>query len=153
MSKAVIRVSFMLTLLSALVACDNQRVYESYRGMESLHWEITDTVRFEIDPIKHQGSYVLGVKYTDAYDFRNLYVRYLLKDSLNHVIENTLVNIPLFERSSGKPLGKGFGSSFTKYDTLPVKNGVGVAQVEFIQYMRVETLPGIEAIGLKIVKN
>jgi gliding motility-associated lipoprotein GldH len=121
--------------------------------MESLHWEIADTVRFEIDPSKPQGSYVIGIKYTDAYDFRNLYVRYLLKDSTNQVMENTLVNIPLFERSSGKPLGKGFGSSFTKYDTLPTASSMGVARVEFIQYMRIETLPGIEAVGLKIVKK
>lgn len=142
-------------ILSILVlsACGTDRLYEDYQGMSGLKWNIEDTVRFDLNPAAQKGKMLIAVKHTDAYEFRNLYVRYVLRDSSNHILENTLVNIPLFERTSGSPLGKGFGGTFTKYDTLPISVDSSVSSVQFIQYMRTETLNGIEAIGLKVVKH
>ncbi|GHB43463.1 gliding motility lipoprotein GldH [Mongoliitalea lutea] len=143
----------IIVSILVLSACGTDRLFEDYQGMPSLKWSIEDTVRFELNPAAHHGKMLIAVKHTDAYEFRNLYVRYILRDSSNQILENTLVNIPLFERTSGSPLGKGFGGTFTKYDTLPVSVDSKIATVQFIQYMRTETLNGIEAIGLKVVKH
>jgi len=73
-------------------------------------------------------------------------------DSLNNVIENKLINVPLFDSKSGKPLGKGFGNTYTRYDTIPFLLNIETKKVTFLQYMRQNQLEGIEAIGLKILK-
>ncbi|UJP64624.1 gliding motility lipoprotein GldH [Mongoliitalea daihaiensis] len=150
-NKITLKFALAYILILGLSSCGSERLFEAYQGMPTLQWEELDTVRFELNPTTQNGEMLIAVKYTDAYDFRNLYVRYILKDSTAQVLENTLVNIPLFERISGKPLGKGFGDTFTKYDTLPLQVTTGITSVELIQYMRMESLNGIEAIGLKVV--
>jgi gliding motility-associated lipoprotein GldH len=135
--------------LLVLGACSGDRIYENYQGLESQKWNVIDTIHFEL-PKHPVGHTILGIKYTHDYKYRNLYVRYILKDSLNQVLESQLLDIPLFESVSGKPLGKGFGSTYTKYDTLPLQN-LDYHSVSFTQYMRLDTLPGIEAVGIKLV--
>jgi hypothetical protein len=60
--------------------------------------------------------------------------------------------VPLFDSKSGKPKGNGFGNSFTFYDTLPFPISANTSELIYLQYMRQENLPGIEAVGLKILK-
>ncbi|MFC0261836.1 gliding motility lipoprotein GldH [Fontibacter flavus] len=143
---------FVIILLSVF-SCDGQRTFEKYEGFETQSWQIQDTVSFTMDIPVPTGPSILAVKYNEEYEFRNLYLRYLTLDSLGNVIESQLVNIPLFENTSGKPLGKGFGSTFTRYDTLPLTSHKAYHRIQFLQYMRVEDLKGVEAIGLKRVKN
>lgn len=152
-NKLLTRFLSLLIVVLALSSCGDDRIFEDYRGMKQLQWSIADTVRFELEAQPAKSKLIIAVKYTDDYDFRNLYVRYLLKDSSALVLENTLVNIPLFERTSGKPLGKGFGTTYTKYDTLPIQTESDIHVVDFIQYMRVESLNGVEAIGLKVIPS
>lgn len=146
------------TFLSALIllslfSCDGQRTFEKYEGFETQSWQIQDTVTFDMDIPVPAGPSILAVKYNEEYEFRNLYLRYWTLDSLGNQIETQLVNIPLFENTSGKPLGKGFGSTFTRYDTLPLTSDKAYHSIQFLQYMRVADLKGVEAIGLKRVKN
>jgi gliding motility-associated lipoprotein GldH len=138
------------------LACDSDRIFEEYKGMESVHWDLSDTVVFQLGPIKTErviGS--IGIRYNDSFEFHNLYVRYLLKDSLGQNLGDSLINIELFDSKTGKPLGDGFGNVFTIYDTIPLTllhENQGL-QVQFIQYMRKEQLKGIEAVGLKINRD
>lgn len=137
----------------SIFSCDGRRTFEKYEGFETQSWQIQDTVSFTMDIPVPTGPSILAVKYNEVYEFRNLYLRYRTLDSLGNVIESQLVNIPLFENTSGKPLGKGFGSTFTRYDTLPLTSNKPYHRIQFLQYMRVEDLKGLEAIGLKRVKN
>jgi gliding motility-associated lipoprotein GldH len=93
------------------------------------------------------------VKYNTDYGFRNLYVKYFLFDSLGNQIESQLLNIPLFDSQGGRPLGDGFGSTFTKSDTLPIITDAAYTKVIFVQYMRVEELEGLDAIGFKQIRK
>jgi gliding motility-associated lipoprotein GldH len=142
-----------LGFIIILFGCNQNRVYENYYGMESQAWNITDTVSFEVDGNLRFGQAVLFVKYNNDYEYRNLYLRYLVTDSLGNEVDARLINIPLFESTSGKPLGKGFGSTFTNYDTLPISSEIDFHQIQLIQYMRVDELKGIEAVGLKLIKS
>lgn len=141
----------LLALCGLLAACQKDRIFEEYKGMNSSEWKIQDTVRFQPVVEGEKFAVVLGVKYNNDYDYRNLYVRYTIQDSLGQTIDSKLMDVPLFESASGKPLGKGFGSTFTKYDTLPISQAF--TTIELLQYMRVDTLQGIEAVGLKVVKK
>ena len=140
---------FILPLIvSSQISCDRNRVYEEYQGMQTKSWLIQDSVSFVFDDDIPKGPAILGIKYNQDYEFHNIYVRYILKDSLDSILENKLLDVPLFDNKTGKPLGKGFGSSFTKYDTLPLQSG-NYSSIHFIQYMRIDELLGIEAVGLK----
>lgn len=137
-------------------ACDRDRVFEQYQGMDDLKWAISDTVSFELVPLASDTVISsIGVKYNDRFAFHNLYVRYLLKDSLGNQLQDSLINILLFEPKTGKPLGSGYGNVFTLFDTLPLLHlheSQGL-KVQLIQYMRKEQLDGIEAVGLKIIRR
>jgi gliding motility-associated lipoprotein GldH len=143
----------LFLLILGIASCNTDRIFEEYQGMPDLHWNVEDTVSFAVDAIEPNTSLPLvGIRYNDTYEFHNLYVRYLLADSLGNTLIDSLINIHLFDPKSGKPLGEGFGNVYTRYDTLP---GVGSSQGQkyqyrFLQYMRTEDLGGIEAVGLKI---
>lgn len=136
-----------------MVSCNSDRIFEEYQGMPELHWKVADTVSFEVTTDDPNAILpMLGVRYNDTYPFHNLYVRYLLDDTLGNTLMDSLINIHLFDTKTGKPLGKGFGNVYTKYDSLPrveVPADLPV-NARFIQYMRADELEGIESIGLKI---
>lgn len=144
-------VGLILSLGFILTGCNGNRVFEKYEGFKTATWDVSDTVSFEVDNLPSPSSTLVAIKYTKDYEFRNLYVRYFLKDSLGNTVETKLLDIPLFDSKTGKPLGDGYGSTFTKYDTLPLENTFSTIQL--LQYMRVEKLPGIETVGIKVLKK
>ncbi|MEX2513093.1 MAG: gliding motility lipoprotein GldH [Cyclobacteriaceae bacterium] len=135
-----------------LTSCQGNRLYEEYNAFPTLSWAVSDTIKFSLPAIEpiHPIS-VIGIRYNEEYEFHNLYVRCFLKDSLGNPEQDTLVNIHLFDSKTGKPLGKGFGSRLTLYDTLPISDMTPNSTIELIQYMRMDTLKGIEAVGLKVM--
>ncbi len=150
------RLFLFLIGLAITVACNSDRVFEEYKGMSSLAWQIEDTVSFEVPPLDLNTALPqLGVRYNDTYEFHNLYVRYLLTDSTGNYLVDSLINIHLFDPKTGRPLGEGYGNVYTKYDTLPQIHSISGERLSahFIQYMRKEELEGIEAVGLKIDKK
>lgn len=143
-------------LMGLPFACNQERIFEEYEGIESPHWTISDTVSFHLNPENsEQVISAIGIKYNENYEFHNLYVKYFLIDSLGLILEDSLINIELFDTKSGNPLGNGFGNVFTKYDTLPLRelSDNQHLKVKFLQYMRTDQLQGIEAVGLKIVQK
>lgn len=141
-------------LAGILLACNRDRIFEDYKGMETLQWDVVDTVTFDLNPINsEQVLATIGIRYNDQYEYHNLYVKFLMTDSLGVSLQDSLINIDLFDSKTGEPLGEGFGNVFTKYDTLPFGD-LGenrFLKIHFLQYMRKEQIRGIEAVGLKIV--
>lgn len=150
------KVLLFLLALTVATACNGDRLFEEFRGMQDLQWGVEDTVSFEVAEVDPNLSPTfIAVRYNDRYEFHNLYVRYLLKDSIGTVLADSLINVYLFDPKTGKPLGSGYGNVYTKYDELPP---LQVApsdkyRFEFIQYMRTDTLGGVEAVGLRINKS
>ena len=147
------RLFFFLSVAWLAASCNSDRIFEKYQGMAELHWKVADTVRFEVGTMESDVTQpLIGVRYNDNYPFHNLYVRYLLSDTLGNTLMDSLLQIHLFDAKSGKPLGKGFGNVYTKYDSLPRVELPAEVPVtaRFVQYMREDELQGIEAVGLKI---
>ena len=139
-----------------MCSCDSNRVYEDYRDFKDGIWELDEALSFDMLEIQTQPTLpVISIRYTDSYEFHNIYVRFVQQDSTASILQDTLVNIALFDSKSGKPLGKGFGNRHTVYDTLLGKGRVypETAKIQVWQYMRKDRLIGIESVGIKLLGN
>lgn len=151
MSKVKSFLFFLLVMLA--FGCSDDRIYEDFQAVPSGNWGIQDTLRFDLGDLELDGKKsLIAVRFNESYSFSNCYVRVISYDSAGVVIENKLINVPLFDSKSGEPLGKGMGSTYTKYDTLPFSFKPETRSLTFLQYMRTDQLTGIEAVGLKILK-
>lgn len=129
-----------------------ERVFEEFHSFKSTSWHEKDSVAFDLpnlNPIT--GKKLIGIRFNETYPFSNFYIRIISEDSSGLVLDNKLINIPLFDSKNGKPKGSGFGNTFTFYDTLPIELSENTKRLIFLQYMRQDNLPGIEAVGLKIL--
>ncbi|MBN7812964.1 gliding motility lipoprotein GldH [Algoriphagus sp. H41] len=142
-----------VALLAVASACGGDRAFEEFHSFQAQAWSERDTASFDLSALQSaSGPKLIALKYNEEYPFSNCYVRVISSDSSGAVLDNKLINVPLFDSKSGQPMGKGFGNTFTRYDTLPFELSEGTAQVSFVQYMRQESLVGLEAVGLKILK-
>lgn len=142
-----------LGLISMAFSCTQDRVFEEFHAFESQSWNEKDSVSFELKEVKEkQGAKLIGVRFNETYPYSNFYIRIITEDSLGTILENKLLNVPLFDSKSGEPRGKGFGNTFTFYDTIPLDFSANTARIKLLQYMRQENIDGIEAVGIKIEK-
>ncbi|WP_234364080.1 gliding motility lipoprotein GldH [Lunatibacter salilacus] len=135
-------------------SCNTDRVFEDYRDFEDGSWKLEEKVSFKIREIQPQSTIpVVSIRYTDTYEFHNLYIRFVQEDSTASILQDTLVNIALFDSKTGRPIGKGFGNRHTVYDTLLGKGKIfpETTQITIWQYMRKERLEGIESVGIKLL--
>lgn len=142
-----------LVFLTLALSCSEDRAFEEFYSFEQLNWEERDTVKFDLQALEEiEGKKLVGVRFSEEYPYSNCYIRIIGQDTAGNVLDNKLINVPLFDSKTGKPRGKGFGNSFTTYDTLPFELSEQTRKLMFVQYMRQESLPGLEAIGFKILK-
>lgn len=154
--KEMTRFSLILQLASVLllVSCNGERLYEDFHSFDQAGWEVSDTVAFDLNELDSvRGKSLLAVRYTENFPFSNCYIKLIYRDSSKVVLSDTVWNVPIFNTQSGKPLGKGFGNTFTTYDTLPFPIPSQAKEVLLLQYMRQAELEGIEAVGLKVLRS
>ena len=136
-----------------LFACGEERMYEEYHSFDADSWQETDSISFDLSDLDSvRGKAVVGIRYTEEYPFSNCYIKLIVQDSRRVVLMDSLWNVPIFDRQTGKPIGQGFGNTFTTYDTVPIILPTKAAKVIMLQYMRQAELQGIEAVGLKVLK-
>lgn len=139
-----------------VVGCDRSRIYEYSQDFKDRSWKSSDTARFgfEIhDPGKKYNVYY-NVRNSLDYPYSRLFVQYSLRDSAGIELQKKLVSEFLFDQKSGKPNGtSGLGDVYdhrfpilTRYEFARP----GRYQVALEQFMRLDTLPGILAIGLRV---
>jgi gliding motility-associated lipoprotein GldH len=143
----------LLGLVLMLFSCGKDRMFEEYHSFDSDSWQETDSIYFDLSNLDSvRGNAIVGIRYTEDYPFSNCYLKMIIRDSSAVVLMDSLVNVPVFDRQTGKPIGQGFGNTFTTYDTLPFAIPMKAAEVIFLQYMRQAELEGVEAVGLKVLK-
>jgi len=143
----------LLGLVLLLFSCGKDRMYEEYHSFDANSWQETDSISFDLAALDSlRGKAIVGIRYTEEYPFSNCYLKLIVRDSSRVVLVDSVYNVPIFDRQTGKPLGQGFGNTFTAYDTLPFSIATKATEVIFLQYMRQAELVGIEAVGLKILK-
>lgn len=145
--------SAFVALLLVSASCSDGRMYEQFQSFEDASWSEKDSVLFDLRELPSvKGKSLLAVKYTEDYAYSNCYIRVVARDSSKTILQNKLLNVPIFESKSGQPLGEGFGNTFTKYDTIPFELPDNTKDVVLVQYMRQPELAGIKAVGYKVLK-
>ncbi len=113
----------------------------------------TEKFTFPVDATEDQFRLSYLVRNTADYSYYNLYLKFTLEDSLHQVIESQMQEVILFDPKTGKPYGSGLGDLFSHEFpaidnfTFPYK---GKFTFSVQQYMRVESLAGIQSLGLKV---
>lgn len=133
-------------------ACTDGRIYEEFHNLPNQNWAVADSLIFDFLEVELNNTpNLIAVKFNEEYAFSNCYIRIISKDSSAVILDNILVNVILFDPKSGEPIGDGFGNSYIRYDTLPFLFDKNTKSVTLIQYMRQDQLPGVEAVGIKIL--
>jgi gliding motility-associated lipoprotein GldH len=138
-----------------LISCDPNRVFEKNIRIPDGIWDRNNPVRFEVvveDTITPHNLYI-NVRNTGMYPVSNLYLFVTTIAPSGHTIKDTVQVILADER--GKWLGKGLGDIWDNQKLY--KEQVRFAQkgeyiFEYEQAMRLEKLPFILDVGLRVEK-
>jgi gliding motility-associated lipoprotein GldH len=147
---------FWAPFLLLAFSCDSNRLFEKNIDFKDSKWLYAERPSFEFrirDTGKRYNLYCT-IRNTSTYPFARLFFNYAVKDSTGAVLNNDLQSLFLFDIKSGKPLGtSGIGDVFDQRVPL-LRNHefkfTGRYTVELEQYMRLDTLDGISAVGLRV---
>lgn len=143
----------LISLVLVGIGCSDDRIFEEFKEINAAKWEAKDTLSFDFGTLNiTDKKSLIALRFNESYAYSNCYVRVISYDSTMTIMENRLINIPLFDSKSGKPLGKGIGNTFTRYDTIPFAIAPNTRKFTLLQYMRTDQLEGIESVGIKILK-
>jgi gliding motility-associated lipoprotein GldH len=142
-----------------VAGCDSNRVFEDNKDFVKKSWAINDTVNFEFTISDTTASYNLqcNIRNTIDYPFHNIYVKYSVKDSTQHVVFGNELSKPvgsnLFDEKTGEPNGNsGIGDIYDhRFDLLNNRKfKAGKYLVKLYHDMRVDTLQGVLAAGVRV---
>lgn len=107
--------------------------------------------QFEIED-SNPKNVILKFRSDLDYPLQNIYITYYLIDSKGEELASELINIPLFDEITGKPLGEGnsvyqYSSTILSDYTFP---NAGKHSLKIAQYMRLETLEGVYSVGVRV---
>jgi gliding motility-associated lipoprotein GldH len=141
----------------AFYACDSQRVFEGYYDLPEKKWVNSQVIHFDFEIQDTQAPYNLycNIRNTLSYPYYNLYIVYELKDSTNKVLVEKMIENNLMHPKTGEPFGKGIGDLFDHRFLLLSKYKFvqrGKYRLSLRQYMRMQELPEIVAVGCRVEK-
>lgn len=149
---------FTLLCAGLLTACNTNRVFERNEDLNDQSWLVGNTPSFDFlitDTTAHYNLYC-NIRSEVSYPKANLYFTYYLTDSTGIAFEQKLISEFLFDKKTGKPFGKsGLGDIYDHQIVLLKNYKFNYPQkytVAFEQFMRMDTLPGILAVGLRVEK-
>jgi gliding motility-associated lipoprotein GldH len=144
-------------ILFICLACEDSIIYQEKHVCMHQLWPTTTAQEFSFPITDSTQAYdiILLVTNQPDYPYQNLFVAYTLKTATTQTLQQGLSNCILFEPKTGKPLGEGwFQSKKHQFVVLP---GYQFQQpgnycIELNQFMRTDTLQGIQSIGIQITK-
>ena len=149
---------FFISLPIIFFACSSNAEYEEYEDILGSEWAYESPVSFEF--VIKDTSVVYSLDYyvrnTLDYPFYNLYINYSLEDSKGDTLRSSRHESILMDQSTGRPFGKTAGDfydhEFSLFPQITFPD-TGTYRFTMKQYMRVDTLQHIYAVGLKVAKN
>ncbi|MCB2376007.1 gliding motility lipoprotein GldH [Hymenobacter sp. BT635] len=146
-----------LGLLLGLAACDDNQVYDKNQELDKAVWTVQEkpTFEFEIADTTQRYDIYFNVRNESMYGYYNLYVKHTLLDPSNKRVSQLLHQMLLMDPQTGEPRGQGSGDIFD-HQFLALRGQQfrqpGTYKVVLEQYMRQDQLPGIMAVGVRVVK-
>lgn len=150
---------FTLVVLGTLAGCLPAPYFQKQEAIPQYAWNYNfkPVFSFEItDTIPDYQPYFI-IRHTQAYPYNNVWVWVSVKTPGDTVVKKTRVNIVLAE-ASGKWLGRGMGEIYEQrlpIDLSSVTNfhSAGTYEVSLEQNMRINPLPDVLNVGLRIEKT
>jgi gliding motility-associated lipoprotein GldH len=152
------RTIISVTVLLSLTTCDPSRIYEKNRDFAHRWWTTAEQPQFDFEIADHAQPYNLyfNVRNESVYPYANLYVTCHLLDSAGRELQQKLITEFLFDKKTGKPLGRSGIGDIYDHRFLLLKNYSfpysGKYSLRFEHFMRTDTLKGVLAIGLRVEK-
>jgi gliding motility-associated lipoprotein GldH len=142
-----------------LLGCDESRVYEQNTDFPERYWTVNEKPEFEFTIEQPADRYTLygNIRNSVSYPYARIFFNYYLQDSTGADIETKLESQHLFDGKTGKPFGNsGLGDiydhSFPLLTNYQFKHR-GRYKIKLEQMMRVDTLKGILAVGVRVEKS
>jgi gliding motility-associated lipoprotein GldH len=137
------------------VSCNSNEIYLEIHDLEDGFWNKDEihSFTFEISDSKVNYDLFAVIRNSSSYPYSNIYLKYAIFDQTGNKKKEELKSFDLFDPKTGKPLGDGLGDLFDH--ELLIEKGysfqsTGEFVVEISQYMRMDELPLILSVGLKI---
>jgi gliding motility-associated lipoprotein GldH len=139
----------------SLISCDKTRVYDKMQDLDSSVWNDKQVLEFPIEIKNAELPYVISytIRYDNEYPYYNLYINRELLDSAGVLLNKKMQGMDLFRATTGVPYGDGMGAK-KDYQIISEQNVrfpyPGKYTIKLHQYMRIERLPGLSAVGVRI---
>ena len=154
------RIAFVaMAMLVVVLSCDSERLYEKNFDFDLRFWPISEQPNFEfvISDSIHAYNLYCNIRNSVSYPYSRLFVNAYLQDSAGRVLQKRLTEVFLFDPKTGKPFGdSGIGDIYDH--RVPVLDNYtfpyrGKFRMKFEQQMRLDSLQGILAVGLRVEKH
>jgi len=143
----------ILFFISFFLSCNNPR-YSNYYSFNDQKWFQDSSIVFDFNSSKSKKlKFEISISYDNNYPYQNLYTSYSLIDSKKNVINSEMIELQLFEKKYGYPLGTGIFKSFIIDSTfLSIDNVTQDEDYKLLvkHSMRDKSLFGINKLGLTI---
>ena len=145
-----------LGLILGLSACEEGAVYKQYVEWDTPVWQLDSVASFPFTINDATTTYDLSymIRNSSEYPYYNLYTYgYILHEG--DTLTAGMDDQNLLDPKTGKPLGAGIGDFFNhtflwkEQYTFP---DTGQYEFKIQQYMRVNSLDAIEAVGFKVTE-
>ena len=143
-------------LLLGLASCGKDVILDEYKNIPGYGWEQKNKAVFEFESTDttHYTNFAINLRISGDYPFSNMYVvsHLIGPDSSVHSQRTNLI----LAADDGKWLGRGMGDMLS-YQIPIMENKAlripGKYIIELEQYMRMDTLPAVKDVGIKVTKG
>jgi len=151
------RIYFSLAVILILLgSCDSKRVFEDNVEFRERNWKITEPVQFEfqISDASKKYNVLMNIRNSLDYPYARIFVNYDLQKQDSTSLSKKMIAEYLFDQKTGQPFGtSGIGDIYDHQFPI-LKNysfeKAGAYKMKLNQFMRMDTIPGILAVGVRV---
>ena len=145
-------VAFLSVLvLATITSCNNGTILNEFKDVRTNGWTSEDTVTFDLPKTTSSAdlNVRIGIRSTDAYEYKDLYVTASLMCEDEEISYDTL-KISIYD-ADGNNNGKGFPYTTVTKDAPTIHVDSGLTYTYRISHiMKPSTIKGISSVGLKL---
>jgi len=142
-----------------LTGCMESPYFQKDVSIPGYQWTYNYQPTFKVDITDTSALYNLYfiIRHTETYPFSNIWMWIYTKEPGDTSFQKSRIEIPLAEKS-GKWLGRGMGEIWeqrmpiTRNDAPMVFSKPGTYEIKFEQNMRIDPLPEVLQVGLRVEK-
>lgn len=148
--------TLLLTVAWSMTSCSRQQtVYANYAPIDDTTWEKTDTITFDVPPVKAAGTYQekLGLRLTDDFPFLSLSMDIEIQVQPKGILHRGQHKFSVIDQG-GNPKGKGLSLQQYTFDLgdLELEEGDSL-HISMAHNMKREILPGVVDLGIILIKK